>query len=77
MNNAITDVMVHVNENLNELELHALEDAMRKDRGVVAVGHNPKCPHLLMMMYDSEITRAATVMHQFQDRGLHAQFVGL
>lgn len=77
MNAEITNVMVHVNESLDELALNSLEDAMRGDRGVVSVGHNPKHPHLLLVAYDSSVARASTFMHQFHDRGMHAQLVGL
>ncbi|MDD5388373.1 MAG: hypothetical protein PHD37_03450 [Gallionellaceae bacterium] len=75
MNAEITDVMVHVNETLNEQALHTLEDAMRGDRGVISVGHNPRHPHLLLVAYDSAVARSSTFMHQFQDRGMHAQLV--
>ncbi len=77
MNDAIADVIIHVNENLNERALQTLEDAIREDWGVVAVGHNPKLPHLMMLAYDSTVARSNSVMHQFQKRGLHAQLVGL
>lgn len=77
MQDEITNVMVHVNETMDAFALHALEDAMRGDRGVVSVGHNPKHPHLLLVAYDSSVARSSTFMHQFQDRGMHAQLVGL
>jgi len=31
----------------------------------------------LMVSYDSAITQSSSFMHQFQERGLHAQLVGL
>jgi hypothetical protein len=77
MQDEIANVMVHVNENMDERALNSLENAMRGDRGVVSVGHNPKHPHLLLVAYDSSVARASTFMHQFQDRGMHAQLVGL
>jgi len=75
MNAEITDVMVHVNESMDELTLHSLEDSIREDRGVVSVGHNPRFPHLLLVAYDSAVARSSTFMHQFHDRGMHAQLV--
>lgn len=77
MQDEIVNVMVHVNEDMDEFTLNALEDAMRGDRGVVSVGHNPKNPHLLLVAYDSAVARSSTFMHQFQDRGMHAQLVGM
>ncbi|MDO9227217.1 MAG: hypothetical protein Q8M09_01540 [Pseudomonadota bacterium] len=75
MNANITDVMVHVNESMDEHALHALEDAIREDRGVVSVGHNPRFPHLLLVAYDSAVARSTTFMHQFPERGMHAQLL--
>lgn len=77
MIDGIANVMVHVNEDLDEYALHTLEEGLRSDVGVVSVGHNPKHPHLLLVAYDSESMHATGFMHQFQDRGLHAQLVGL
>jgi hypothetical protein len=77
MHDQIANVMVHVNERLDERALDALEDDIREAWGVVAVGHNPDRPHLLLVAYDSAIARSSTFMHQFPEHGLHAQLVGL
>jgi hypothetical protein len=76
MNDPIANVMVHVNESLDEEALHALEDDIRRDQGVVSVGHNPHRPHLLMVAYDSEAAPTSNLLHPFRQRGLHAQLVG-
>jgi hypothetical protein len=77
MHDEIASVMVHVNEYLDEHALSSLEDEIREEWGVVSVDHNPRHPHLLMVNYDSAIAQSSSFMHQFQDRGLHAQLVGL
>lgn len=77
MQDEIANVMIHVNETLDEPALHALEDGLRQDRGIVSVGHNPRHPHLVMVVYDSAISRSSSFMAQFPKRGLHAQLVGL
>ena len=77
MHDEIASVMVHVNEYLDERELSLLEDEICEEWGVVSVDHNPKHPHLLMVNFDSAIAESSSFMHQFQDRGLHAQLVGL
>jgi len=77
MHDEVANVIVHVNENLEEHALNSLEDEMREEWGVVSVDHNPKHPHLLMVSYDSAITQSSTFIQQFQERGLHAQLVGL
>ena len=77
MNIRLNDVIVHINEVLDEDTLHYLEDGVRQDAGVVSVGHNPEKPHMLMVVYDSDSTHASSLLHSFQERGLHAQVIGL
>jgi hypothetical protein len=77
MNSNLNEVMVHIHEALDEDALHSLEEAVRKEAGVVSVGHNPEKSHMIMVVYDSESTRASSLLHSFQERGLHAQVVGL
>lgn len=76
MKNALTDVMVHVNEALSEEATLGIEQDMRADAGIVSVGHRPGQTHLMMVVYDSEIAHAASVLNRFQERGLHAQVIG-
>jgi hypothetical protein len=77
MSSNLNEVMLHLEESLDEETLHTLEDGVRQDAGVVSVGHNPDNAHMIMVVYDSETTRAASLLHTFQERGLHAQGVGL
>ena len=77
MSTSLNEVMVHIDEALDEDTLHSLEEGMRHDAGVVSVGHNPENAHMIMVVYDSESTRASSLLHSFQERGLHAQVVGM
>lgn len=77
MNTQLNEVIVHVNEGLDEDALHRLEDEVRQDAGVISVCHNPEKPHTLMVVYDSDITHASSLLHSFKERGLHAQVVGM
>lgn len=77
MNTRFNEVMVHIDEVLDEDTLHRLEDGVRSDAGVVSVGHNPQNPHMLMVVYDSDSTRASSLLHSFKERGLHAQVIGM
>ncbi len=77
MSSNLNEVMLHLEETLDEETLHTLEDGVRQNAGVVSVGHNPDNAHMIMVVYDSEATRAASLLHTFQERGLHAQVVGL
>ena len=77
MSSNLNEVMLHLQETLDDDALLQLEEGVRQDTGVVSVGHNPDNTHMIMVVYDSETTRAASLLHTFQERGLHAQVVGL
>ena len=77
MNSNLNEVVVHVHEALDEDALHSLEEAVRRETGVVSVGHNPDKSHMIMVVYDSESTRASSLLHSFQERGLHAEVIGM
>jgi hypothetical protein len=77
MSNQLNEVVIHLNETLDEGSLDSLEQAIRQDLGVVSVGRRPNQRHLLMVVYDTAEARAASFLHSFKERGLHAQLVGM
>jgi len=77
MSAQLNEVVLHINETLDHDALRRLEDGVRRDVGVISVGHNPEQSHMIMVVYDSESTRASRLLHNFQERGLHAQIVGM
>ena len=77
MNPRLNEVVVHVSEALDEDTLHRIEDGIRRDPGVVSVGHNPGKSHMIVVVYDSDAIHASSLLHNFQERGLHAQLVGM
>ncbi|HEX8979882.1 MAG TPA: hypothetical protein VF811_09270 [Parasulfuritortus sp.] len=77
MSAALNEIIVHLDENVDDSTLAELEQTIRKDPGIVSVGHRPERTHLLMVVYDSAVVRAADILHVFRDRQLHAQLVGM
>jgi len=77
MNTTLNEVVVHLNESVDDATLGELEQGIRKDRGVISVGHQANRNHLIMVVYDSEVARASNILHNFQERGLHAQLIGM
>ncbi|MFZ3042096.1 MAG: hypothetical protein WA108_09950 [Thiobacillus sp.] len=69
MNASLNEVVVRIHEVLDEAALHSLEEAVRKETGVISVGHNPEKSHMIMVVYDSESTRASSLLHSFEKRG--------
>lgn len=77
MNATLNEVVVHLNESVDEATLADLERAIRLDQGVVSVGRQPRQSHLMLVVYDSAVARAASILHNFRERGLHAQLIGM
>lgn len=77
MDTTLNDIVVHISENVDEAMLDDLEKCIRRDQGVVSVGRQPNHNHLMMVVYDSEVARASSILHNFQERGLHAQVIGM
>lgn len=77
MDTTLNEVVVHINESMDEATYQDLEQGIRRDQGVVSVGRQPNQDHLMVVVYDSEVIRASSILHNFQERGLHAQLIGL
>lgn len=76
MSTALNEVLVHVDETIDEPTLLGIEQEIRSSNGVVSVGHRADRPHLMMVVYDSGVSRAAHILRSLQRRGLHAQLIG-
>jgi len=73
----LNEVVLHIEETLDDDTLRRLEDEVRRDPGVISVGHSPGKSHMIMVVYDSDSTRASTLLHALEQRGLHGQVVGM
>jgi hypothetical protein len=77
MGRALTDIVVHVDEELNEETIRLLEEEMRTNDAVISVCRPQPRSHLLMVVYDAEVVHAAHLLPRFAACGLHAQLVGV
>lgn len=77
MDTRLNEVVVHLDESVDEATLDALEQGIRKDQGVISVGHQANRNHLIVVVYNSEVARASSILHNFRERGLHAQLIGM
>ena len=69
------DTLIHIDQSLDSEQQHALEAALRNERGVVAPRFNRD--HLLVVAYDGEATSAKALLSAIHDHGYRAQLVGL
>ena len=72
----ISDVMIHINENLSSEARTRLEDDMRKIEGVVSPRFSPDKHHLLIVAFIPEQTSSAVLLSKARAAGYTAQLVG-
>ncbi|MBI3431623.1 MAG: hypothetical protein HY018_05365 [Hydrogenophilales bacterium] len=77
MSTTLSEVVVHLDESVDEATLNDLEQGIRLDQGIISVGHRPNQNHLMVVVYDSALARASSILHNFRERGLHAQLIGM
>ena len=77
MNIHLANVMLHVNETLDAPHRKALEETLRSEEGVVAVGNHDFAPSLMVVAYNPRSTNSASLLRRAADRGVHATLVGL
>jgi len=77
MGTALADVIVHVREDLSDDAILSMEQDLRTNDGVISVGHRPGQSHMMMVVYDADITHPANLLNSFRAHGMHATLVGL
>jgi hypothetical protein len=77
MGSQIADFMVHLDPTLPPEEQCKLEDYVREQACVVGVGISSADPHLMMVAYDADCSRASDILHKIQDHGISAEIVGM
>jgi len=75
MSNALTDFMVHINDDLYPGERRLLEDDLLGGGCVVSAHIPDRLPHLMLVVYDSECTRARDILGQVRNMGVHASML--
>jgi len=71
------DFLVHIDETLDEAALQAIEDSIRDGKAVAAASHQASNPHIIQVVYDSNLTQAKDIVQAIRNHGVHAQALGL
>lgn len=72
----MSDIMLHIDEELNGKEQSILEYHMRARNGVIGLGYHSKQPHLMIVEYDRDVTTPMELLQTATNYGLHAELVG-
>ncbi|MCW8853478.1 MAG: ATP-binding protein [Gammaproteobacteria bacterium] len=77
MDITITDIMLHIDEDLDKDHRNQLETYMRGQEGIVSLGYHDKRPHLMMVGYNPECITSMDILTSVQTQGVHAELIGL
>lgn len=73
----MSDIMLHIDEDLNLKEQSILEKHMRNRKGVIGLGYHSKQPHLMIVEYDQDVITPKELLLTATNYGLHAELVGM
>ena len=77
MSDYCTDVVIHIDEDLDDVNIHEVEYELAQMAGVYSACVNEKARHLMLVDYDPVDVKAQSLLHAVEKRGLHAELVGL
>ena len=72
----ITEVVVHINEELNKQHRKNLSEQVNNLNGISAVLINDQKPHLMRVSYDPQAISSLQVLEGIKNTGVHAQLAG-
>ncbi|TNF98568.1 MAG: ATP-binding protein [Gammaproteobacteria bacterium] len=77
MNTNLTDVLLHIDEDLSTEQRETIEESLRALDGVVSVHNSDKTPHLTIVEYDTAVMDSQKILKRVTNQGAHAELVGL
>ena len=73
----LSDVLIHLDQNINDTEKENIIERLRAVDGVIAPRFNKEREHLLLVSYNSDTTSSLTLLNEVKNKGYKAQLVGL
>jgi hypothetical protein len=73
----LSDVVIHIDENLEASRRQEIEAMLRGIDGVVSVRNPDDRPHLALVEYNPARTSSHTLLQTVTAAGVHAELVGL
>ncbi|MDH5472443.1 MAG: ATP-binding protein [Gammaproteobacteria bacterium] len=73
----ITDIMLHIDEDLDKASRDQMESHMRGQDGVISLGYHDDKPHLMLVAYNPECITTKDILASVTTQGLHAELIGL
>ncbi len=77
MYNHCSDILIHIDEDLDDNDIHDLERELSSMDGVYSACVNERARHLMLVDFDPKDIKAAQLLRTVSLQGLHAELVGL
>ena len=77
MHTYCSDIVIHIDEDLEDRDIHELERDLGNMSGVYSACVNDRARHLMLVDYDPEDIDAAAILNTVKQHGLGAELVGL
>lgn len=77
MHNYCSDVVIHIDEDLQDDAIYQLERDIANIPGVYSACVNDRARHLMLVDYDPEGIHASDLLGQVRRHGVGAELVGL
>lgn len=77
MSTTMLDVLLHIDETTTADERENLRDALLSKKGVMTADCRDDRPHLMIVGYDPENIKNSDLIAIVQNRGYHAELVGM
>ncbi len=77
MSHWCTDVLIHIDEDLDDANIHDIERDVSMIDGVYSACVHEKARHLMVVDYDPETVASLALLSPVQNRGLHGELIGL
>ena len=77
MSDKMVDVTLHLDETISHGDRESFRDSLLSRKGVLAAACHDEKPHLITIEYDPETINSSEFVKAAQDRGLHAELIGL
>jgi hypothetical protein len=76
-NTHLTDVTVHIDENIDHDARAKIQEKLRGLAGVDSVVSHDDRPHLMMVQYDPQQLSSQAILACVKEQGVHAEMIGL
>jgi len=77
MHRYCSDVIIHIDEELRDDDIYAIERGLGAIPGVYSACVNDRARHLLLVDYDPEDVHAADLLRKVRQHGVGAELIGL